>query len=443
MSRPRAATIRRPRRVERRLRTLVSPYVGLVRQAPVAMLAPGDAPLAAVACEMADSRALIGAELVPACGAVKESRRNAFAAAVGEAVERYSASFVPEQGLVRATAADLGDEAVGPGRVKLFRKDQYGPGFPFAPFTPGSRIRWTRGESLAGDPCWLPAQLVYLAAPAADEPVIGHATSSGLACGGSREEAARGGFLELIERDAFLIAWHNRLSLPRIDVAGDRGLCRLATRIAAATGSTLRVVDLTPIADVPTALAIVRGNGIDPVTLAVGAACAPTARLAWTNAVCEAFATRAWARSLVRLRPSRTFERGFADVSTFEDHVHLYALPDHAGYTDFLHSSSDTHDVRDIPSLAGETPSEQLAAVSAILAGSGATGYVVDVTPPDIAAAGLTTVRAFSPELCPLDALHTARFLGPDRLYVEACRRGLRATPLAPDEITPYPHPFP
>jgi hypothetical protein len=48
-----------------------------------------------------------------------------------------------------------------------------------------------------------------------------------------------------------------------------------------------------------------------------------------------------------------------------------------------------------------------------------------------------------TPELCMLDVVHAARFLGGTRLYVAALALGLRSRPLDEDEVNPDPHPFP
>ena len=48
-----------------------------------------------------------------------------------------------------------------------------------------------------------------------------------------------------------------------------------------------------------------------------------------------------------------------------------------------------------------------------------------------------------APELCMLDVVHAARFLGGTRLYEAAWRLGLRDRPLRERDINPEPHPFP
>ena len=51
--------------------------------------------------------------------------------------------------------------------------------------------------------------------------------------------------------------------------------------------------------------------------------------------------------------------------------------------------------------------------------------------------------KVVTPELCMLDVVHAAMFLGGTRLYAAAAERGLRSRPLAEDDVNPDPHPFP
>ncbi|HEY8316497.1 MAG TPA: hypothetical protein VIG35_06500, partial [Gaiellaceae bacterium] len=69
------------------LDSLVSPLVGIVRGIQEALAGPEDVRMAAAWCETAYPRALVG-------GGSGLSVRDARAAAIGEAVERYSACIV-------------------------------------------------------------------------------------------------------------------------------------------------------------------------------------------------------------------------------------------------------------------------------------------------------------------------------------------------------------
>ncbi len=431
----------------RRLETLVSEHTGVVRRIQRYLADTDDAPLVSVSCELADARDLIGSDVDARAIAWSPSRSVSVAAAIGEAAERYSASFLPVDELTLATAAQLGPEAVDPSRFSLFHADQYAePGFVCRPFTETTPVRWVQGVLLpSGAPAWLPAQLVYLTGlpPAPGETIIGYATSSGLACGPTLEEATESALLEVLERDAFMLTWNTQLSLPILELAGNPEFERFAERYLHPTGLRFNAVDLSVFHGVPTVLALVRSCSSPGVALAVGAAAAGRAVDACLRAFGEAFACRAWARLLLVTRPDRVFEADFADVADFEDHVHLYALPEHAPKADFLDSSRERRRLADVPDLRGATAADRIAARTDRLEAAGASAYAVDVTAPDVRAAGLAVVRVVVPELCPLDLFHRGRFLGGPRLYEAAWRLGLRAEPLDLRDVNPHPHPFP
>ena len=65
------------------------------------------------------------------------------------------------------------------------------------------------------------------------------------------------------------------------------------------------------------------------------------------------------------------------------------------------------------------------------------------MTSPDVAELGLVVTKVVAPELCALDVIHGACFLGGRRLYDAAAALGLRDAPLTEADVNPYPHPFP
>ena len=430
----------------KRLQAVVSPCTGIVREIQELLATTADAPLVPVAAEIADTTDLLGAPIDAKAIAWSSSREAATAAAIGEAVERYSAGYIPE-GVVLATAAELGSEAVDPERFALFHPSQYTlREFPPRPFTRSTPVRWIRGFAIPeGDPVWLPVQLVSLGGLplVPGEELIGYATSSGLACRPTLGEAVFRGLLEIIERDAFMITWTNRLSLPLVEATGDAELERFSREYLEPTGLCCTAVDLSAFHRVPTMLAVVRGQEQGDVAIAVGAGCAVRARDAWNHAFEEAFGARAWARLLLVERDDRSWDRSFADVVDFDDHVYLHALPEVAQHADFLDASPTTRAVAEVADLEGTSVREWILALARRLADIGVTAYAVDVTAPDVRAAGLNVVKVVAPELCALDVPYRARFLGGSRLYEAAYQLGLVAAPLGVHDLNSYPHPFP
>ena len=430
-----------------RLRTLVSPYCGLVRGVSDLTAAPDDARLVRVGCRVADLEPLIGFSTDFRAGGSAPARDAAVAAALGEVAERYSASWIPDD-LVLATAEELAGRAVDPERFALFHPSQYKrPSFPFKPFARNTRLLWTLGVELPSlELAYLPAQLVYLrwrsAAETGEQP-IGYSTSNGAACGATFAEAVLRGLLELVERDAFMLTWYGRLSLPRLDSSADLELAAFEERYFRPAGVRYQTVDLSAFHDVPTVVGVVRGCSGDGAPLAVGACAAQSVAAAWKNALAEAFAVRAWARAMTHEGRTAAFAADFSDLDSFDDHILFYASEANARQADFLDGSPDLREVGDVTPLKGMTVDDQITGLCQRLAASGVTAYAVDVTAPDVAAAGLRVAKVVAPELQPLDVAYDGRFLGGGRLYARAFELGLAAAPATFDELNPYPHPFP
>jgi ribosomal protein S12 methylthiotransferase accessory factor len=434
-----------PARTLPRLHSCVSPLTGIVRSVSETLAAPDESRLISIGCELAGGRLTIGAALESYTGSEHWSRDAAEAAAIGEALERYSGSYVPRDRLVVAAAAELGD-AVDPERFALFCDDQYRrAGFPFRAFRDDTVVAWIEGFSVPdGRPAFLPAQLVFMPweRRAAREVRIGHATSSGLACAATLEEAILVGLLELVERDAFMLVWHNRLSLPLLDWRRSEEVTLLDSRYFAPPGLRYAAVDLSSFLDVPTVLGVVHGQPGRLGALGVGAASAARVEVAWRKALAEAFSVQRWIRDRALEEPER-LGRPMAEIETFDDHTLYYADEQRAERAAFLDVSRDRRDIRDVPPLEGENVLAQIEAVCRRLAAQGVGVYAVDVTSPDVDEAGLKVVHVVAPELCALDVVEGARFLGGRRLYEAAFEAGLVSRPLRPSDLNPDPHPFP
>lgn len=96
---------------------------------------------------------------------------------------------------------------------------------PYLSYSPDSTFLWAEAWSYADNKRKLiPAQLFSRAWFRAaveekkQEPIIRELVSTGLAAGQTFEEAVLRGFLEVIERDAFMVSYLNELTLPRLDL---------------------------------------------------------------------------------------------------------------------------------------------------------------------------------------------------------------------------------
>jgi ribosomal protein S12 methylthiotransferase accessory factor len=427
-----------------RLSEAVSPLVGIVSTLVRTTYAPDDSRLPHWACAVSPTGRTLGSPSVDYGGGSHADDLQARAAALGEAIERYSAAYVPHGRLVHTTAGELGPAAVDPGRFALFHERQFAAEhFPFEPFTASTRLDFVAGYSLDdASRVFLPAQLVYLGTPPRDGAWIGYPTSNGLACGATREEAVLAALLELVERDAVMIAWAGSLSLPHLDWRDEPELVGHETRYFGPTGLRYSVLDGSSLLDVPVAIAVLHGTPGERAALALGGGSAPTVADAWSKALAEAFSVHRWLSTKAAQDPPP----GVPDprhICSFDEHMLFYADDVNAGLAGFLDASHRCTPTRLVPRLAGDGPHRLLDDLVGRLARHGVSAYAVDVTAPDVASLGLHVARVIAPELCPLDVVHAARYLGGRRLYEAARDAGLASTVLRFEDVNPHPHPFP
>lgn len=443
-----------------RLQTFLSPYTGIVRRVHESFRTPDDARMTLMGCRMASGETTTGSTYeLAAAGAAYRSDR-AIAAALGEAVERYAGTCLPGSSAVLATASEIGPTAVAPERWALFSQEQHDrEDFPFQPFRDDTRVRWVKGWSIPdGAEAYLPLQLAYMVRPgqhAAGEVPIAYGSSNGMALATTTHEAVRRGLLELIERDAVMLTWAGRLAQARIDWTGDQRFAELERRRFSPTGVEYDVLDLSAFLGIPVAMALAAGRplagaGPDAVVWGIGAAAAPTMAEACDKALRECFQTRTSLRNDLLAGPDRPEgspdplrPMDPLDIETPEDHMHFYIRADRHPKLAFLTSSHRTRDSRDAPTVAGDDAEAQVREIARLLAARGVSAYAVDITPVDVAEAGLRVIHVLSPELQPLDFPHQFRFRGGRRLYHAAAEAGLVERPFGPHDLNPDPHPFP
>ncbi|HEX2302128.1 MAG TPA: YcaO-like family protein [Gaiella sp.] len=427
-----------------RLEAAVSPLVGIATRTLSTTHTTDETSLPNCACELAPAHRTLGGPTVEFGSGAHPDGRRARAAAIGEAIERYSGVFLPFERLHCTTARAIGAEAVRPGRFALFHPSQFDiPRFPLVPFTEDTPTTFVRGLALDdGSPVFLPAELVYLRRPDPTLASIAYATSSGLACGPTFTEAVLGALLELVERDAVMLAWKCRLSLPLLDWSADSGLTDLDRRFFASTGLRFSVVDASVFLDLPIAISVLHGPPGSGAVLAVGAAAAAEIGEAWLRAISESFGVYRWLRQKLATESGRV-PADLDAIESFDDHMLFYSVEENAGRAAFLDASPARRPTSEVASLEGSTSRAQIEALVARLARHGVSAYAADVTPPDVRELGLSVARVIAPELCALDVSHRARFLGGTRLTTAAHAAGLVPAPLDVSELNPLPHPFP
>ena len=379
------------------------------------------------------------------CGGGSLDRRTAEAAALGEALERASAVLPPARGFVVAPYRELGDDAVDPGAWELFdpgtRAD---PLFPYHPPSPSDPISWAWGWSLSRRrPALVPAARVFvpfesaLPGDAPDYPLL-----SGFAAGGSLEEATLAALLEVIERDAFMVAWANRLPLRGVALRpGDREDAGAYAALFDQAGLEARCGLVELDLGAPTAVAMVRSlRPGDPALVVAAAADVDPAR-ACRRALNELSANRLNVLHELAASGGRTPPATPDEVRDETAHGLLYARADMLGAVGHWWERPHT------APLPGPPPSASpWAAVTALVDAIGDAGLevlVVDLTAPEVRELGIWTVKVLVPGAYPMNFDSRWPHLGGARMTQAPVRAGVRERPLALDELNRVPHPFP
>lgn len=262
------------------------------------------------------------------------------------------------------------------------------------------------------------------------------------------------GLMEVLERDAFLLAWHGMQPLSEIDPATSADpRTRVMVDRMAMYGYRARFFDTRISFPVPVVTGVAERLDGGPARMCFGAGAALDPEAALAAALCE-IATDS-VQLLQRFRRDeagyRAMAGDFTKITSLHDHPLVYAVPEMGRHADFLlrrPAPPEPLRVADLrwPRADGSGPDvreDLLAAVEAVT-GAGFDVVVVDQTLPEQRALGLCTVKVLVPGLLPLDFGWTrqrARHMPRTRTALREA--GLRPDDLADTDLNPGPHPFP
>jgi ribosomal protein S12 methylthiotransferase accessory factor len=368
----------------------------------------------------------------------EEAKRSA----LGEAVERYAAYHLDPR---RVSTGPATPGAITPADCVLYSEAQYAQdGFPFRPWTPDAEISWVGGTDLhSGEAVPLPAALVHLVYPMPRlEDHFTAVTSNGLSAGPTLARAILGGLYEVIERDALMITWMNRLPATELDVMDSR--CHAATIIRhyRRFGVAVRLLKLAT--DQLPAVIMAVADDRDPARPArlVGMGCDLDPAVACDKAVFELCQARPSEAVRFREKPPAVRLKSYEDVKDLDDHPGFHAMRENLREFDFLADGARSVALADLASFATGDCEADVAAVVKRLRETGARAAYADITTPDVAEAGYRVVRAIASGLQPIHFGWGQARLGGRRLYDAPMRWGFARGPSTPETLNYCPHPL-
>lgn len=432
-----------------RARRLISYRTGIITDVQFAELTPEEPAVYWAQSQPADVSVICGQSALNLGSAASLDPNRAIMKAVGESVERYCSAQYDEDEFRFATYEELGADAVPPQNFALFSEKQHTEtDFPFSLMNELTPLRWVQGFSLSHEkPVWVPAAFVYVPYEFDKpmEPPVQNPISTGLACAPNLVSAIYKGILEVIERDAFMITWHNRISPPRLDLGSSKDpfvqrLLKALKGVPVRYHACLLTLDI----NVPIIMVVLTSTTDRPPYSVMGIGIDLDPNRAVILALEEAYLGYVGMNRYAKEKTDFKPEPGYRNVKTPIQHGFAHAVwRELRESIAFLFTSDKELSIQDLPNGSSGSMVANVNTLVNLLHGKGLEAVVVDLTTPDINEVGFKVVRAVVPGLQPLDVSHAYRYLGGKRLYEVPSQMGLLNHPMAEEDLNPYPHVFP
>src|SRR5581483_6791119 len=238
-------------------------------------------------------------------------------------------------------------------------------------------------------PRLVPASFVYLNyRPGKDEDSVGVSASTGGAAGATREEAILSGLLEVIERDAFTLAWMQRRAGRRIEIDDEEIASRVKTRLWGDRPSVdVKFFDLTTDLGIPVVLLIMRRPTEFGPLACLGAASRLSPRQAVRKAMQESGQNFPLVRNLLIREKDWQPVADFSNLTTFDYHFLTYVRrPDLVSQAfAFFEACEDRVPLSQLRDRSTGRVLGDIEEAVACLRAAGHEVIVTDITTPDIA----------------------------------------------------------
>lgn len=305
---------------------------------------------------------------------------------------------------------------------------------------------WVLGKRLPSfEDVYIPAQFIFLSyVRRLKEGFIRLPVTTGAASGTAYSAAIYRGICEVIERDAFMITYLNKLPRSRVPLDKSRNKY-IKTMVATAKKYNLSMYcyDISTDLDVYTFLTIIYDSTGVAAAISTGLKSSLNPMLALLGSLQEAFHTRSWLR---HKKDQFTGEKSdLMNPSNLADRGALWSFDDTVKHLDFLlESTKETKRIEDYEDRSEKTSVEDMQKIIKLLNDRGYSTYFIDLTSnvPNIHKTNFKVVMTVVPELQPLYLDEHFPYLGGERLYNVPVKLGYLKKPKNQSSLNQFPHPF-
>ncbi|QTY27131.1 YcaO-like family protein [Flavobacterium sp. CS20] len=368
---------------------------------------------------------------------------DAYYSTLGECAERYALSVIDKRCLVFGSYEKLHKkyDLINPDDWNLFSDNQF-LSIPFKKFTKKSLISWVLSSDLLNKKeIYVPACSVYLPFKRSfeekGEVVLYPSVSTGASCDGNFNYAILKGIYELIERDAFMICWRNKLKIPRLII--DENSKLFDTYIKNFKRKNLRYelfytkMDL----DVHSVFGLVYKTDNDlneNPEVYCGGACHHDINIAVKKTLLEMVQGLKWGEfskdEIFKVKDD------FSNINSFKDRMLLYSTGDFNHVFEFLYNGPKLN-ISDLENENMNSVNDNLKHIFKELSNNDLDCYACDVTSVDIKQCELNVVKILIPQFETMEGDFRFPFLGNSRYKKIPKKLGLKT------EENIFPHPYP
>jgi len=369
------------------------------------------------------------------------SQNKAVLKALAEAIERYNnfAFFNKEVSFI-GSYSEVNTKAINPEKFTYFSDKQLlQTKYKKFRIDDKSLFRWTEMRSLSSKKsCLVPCQVVYLSyQPIKGEPVIYPSISTGAAGHFDLFSAILGGIYEVLERDAFMIYYLNKLKPKRYDLRSSNNE-KITKLLNIAQRYNLKIfsMDIRTDLGIPAVASVVIDESGFSKAVSVGLKSHLDIESAIVGSINEAFHTRTWIRESYIQNPKNISKTELIKNSTIKNRGIFWYSPKSILKLDFFIKNSDL--IKTESANTDLSVQNQLRVLRKALANKGHKVYYKDITSKYFKDIPFKVVKVVIPGMQPVYLNEKYPLQGGERLRSVPSSLGYKNN----TKLNTYPHPF-
>jgi len=369
---------------------------------------------------------------------VSFNKKRALLKVLGETIERYSLGGNNDKKFIYKSFSELitlGKSALGLENLILFSNKIF-----YIHGLDKKKFHWVEGKSLISNKKILvPAQLIYVPyLHQNSEPLLRFPISTGASAGTSLDDALYRGICEVVERDAFMIAYLNKIPSPQIDLFSmkDKEINSIINIFKRYKLEPI-ILDLTTDLKIPAFAAITLDRtGLGPA-VSVGLKAGFDVKETIIGAIEESLMVRSWTRDkFIYLEPNY---KNVKEIISIEDRAHFWLSVSTIKHLDFWLKSKN---LKKINMKNPKYSNNNLEKTIKLLKEKNMDVIYVDISDKNVKKYEFVVVKAIIPKLHPLYLDERYPYLGGERLYNAPVSMEILQIPKKESQLNKVPHPF-